>query len=153
MDGQETRRDAGKLLGRVLVVEDDTKLLDLFARALVHAGYECARASSGDQALWSVLAESPEVVVLDVMIPHPSGLEVCRHLRARRWPGGVVVVSARANPEDREAAARAGADAFLGKPFPIGALVAAVDALMPGRVPDRPTSRLLAPESGRATMA
>jgi len=76
-----------------------------------------------------VLDDRPDVIVLDVMMPHPSGIEVCRHLRAAGWTGGVVIVSARNSIPDRAAAVRAGANAFLGKPFPLDDLVAAVDAL------------------------
>ena len=117
-------------LGRVLVVEDDAKLLRLFVRALEYDGYECGTATSGDQALWSVVGQCPEAIVLDVVIPHPSGIEVCRHLRAQGWDGGIVIGSARANPGDRDAALRAGADRFLAKPFPLSDLVAAIDALL-----------------------
>lgn len=141
MDRQETRtRSVPRApLGRVLVVEDDAKLLDLFVRAVEHGGYECGTATSGDQALWSVLSYRPEVIVLDVVIPHPSGIEVCRHLRTRGWIGGVIVVSARATPEDRDVALRAGADTFLAKPFALGDLLAAIEALLPGNAISSPT--------------
>ena len=69
------------------------------------------------------LDHHPDVIVLDVMMPHPSGIEVCRHLRADGWTGGVVIVSARSSPADRAAAERAGADVFLAKPFPLDELV------------------------------
>jgi DNA-binding response OmpR family regulator len=123
--------DAPAARGRVLVVDDDPKFASVAVRSLERAGYECVTGESGDQALWAVFEHKPDVIVLDVMMPHPSGIEVCRHLRARGWTGGLVIVSARSNPADRATAVRAGADAFLGKPFPLGELVAAVDALAP----------------------
>jgi DNA-binding response OmpR family regulator len=61
---------------------------------------------------------------------------VCRHLRADGWTGGVVVVSARCSTSDRATAERAGADIFLGKPFPLSELVDAVDGLVPGPAED-----------------
>jgi DNA-binding response OmpR family regulator len=72
----------------------------------------------------------PRAIVLDVMIPPPDGLEVCRRLRSGGWAGGVVIVSARSSPADREAATLAGVDRFLAKPFPLAELVFAVHALV-----------------------
>jgi DNA-binding response OmpR family regulator len=117
--------------GRVLVVDDDPKFVDVTVRSLERAGYHCITGGSGDQALWAVLTDRPDVIVLDVMMPHPSGIEVCRHLRNDGWTGGVVVVSARCSASDRATAERAGADAFLGKPFPLSELVGVVDRLVP----------------------
>lgn len=99
----------------------------IIERALRHADYETAVAASGDEALWAVFDHDPVAIVLDVMIPHPSGIEVCRYLRGRGWQGAVVVVSARSSPSDRDAALRAGADSFLAKPFALGDLLAALD--------------------------
>jgi DNA-binding response OmpR family regulator len=122
--------EEGAVRGRVLVVDDDPKFARLAVRALELAGYECLVGDSGDQALWAVLRRHIDAIVLDVMMPHPSGMEVCRHLRANGWTGGVVIVSARSNPNDQATAARAGADAFLSKPFPLDELVSAIGALV-----------------------
>lgn len=105
----------------------------IIERCLARASYETEVAATGDQALWAVLHHAPAAMVLDVMIPHPSGIEVCRHLRRRGWTGPVIVVSARSSPADRDAAFRAGADAFLGKPFPLDDLLATVDQLLGDR--------------------
>jgi DNA-binding response OmpR family regulator len=124
---------------QVLIVEDDPKMAAIIERCLRRADYETEIAATGDQALWSVLDHAPTAMVLDVMIPHPSGIEVCRHLRGRGWEGPVVVVSARSSPADRDAALRAGANAFLGKPFgltelldTVGGLIAAAGGSRPG---------------------
>lgn len=114
----------------VLVVDDDVKLAGLLGRALERAGYHCVVAGSGDQALWAANAHHPDALVLDVVIPHPSGLEVCRHLRVAGFAGPIVVISARSRPDDRAAALRAGADAFMAKPFALSDLVSSLDALM-----------------------
>ncbi len=116
---------------RVLVVDDDPKFLDVTVRYLERAGYECVTGESGDQALWAVIDDRPDVLVLDVMLPHPSGIEICRHLRADGWSGGVIVISARNSAADRATAERAGADIFLGKPFPLAELAVAIDRLTP----------------------
>jgi two-component system response regulator MprA len=114
---------------RILVVDDDDKLAGLLVRALERAGYACAVASSGDQALWGMAAQRPDALVLDVMIPHPSGVEVCRHLRSAGFDGPIVMISARSNPDDRTTAMAAGADVFLAKPFPLADLVGCLTAL------------------------
>jgi two-component system, OmpR family, response regulator len=113
----------------VLVVDDDPKFAAIAIRVLRRTGYDCVRADSGDQALSAVREHRPEAIVLDVMIPPPDGLDVCRRLRADGWSGGVVMVSARRSPTDRAVAVRAGADAFLGKPFPLDDLLTAIGRL------------------------
>jgi two-component system response regulator MprA len=119
----------------VLVVEDDPKMAAIIERALLMASYETEVAATGDQALWAVLNHPPAAMVLDVMIPHPSGIEVCRHLRHQGWDGAVVVVSARSSPADRDTALAAGADAFLAKPFALSDLLATVEGLISRRQP------------------
>jgi DNA-binding response OmpR family regulator len=114
---------------RVLVVDDDPKFAGLVARYLERAGYECAISASGAEALIAVPALDPHTIVLDLMIPAPSGLQVSRQLRAEGWTGGIIIVSARTNPTDRATAASVGADVFLGKPFPLAELEATIDAL------------------------
>ena len=114
----------------MLVVDDDEKLAAVITRALERAGYRCRIAASGDQTLWAVSADPPDALVLDVMIPHPSGVEVCRHLRATGYRGAIVVISARSNPDDRAAAERAGADEFLAKPFPLAELATLLEELL-----------------------
>jgi DNA-binding response OmpR family regulator len=110
----------------VLVVDDDVKLSSVLVRSLERAGYRCRAAHSGDEALWALNDAPPDAVVMDVMIPHPSGIEVCRHFRAIGFVGPIVVISAHADAGARSAAMRAGASDFLAKPFPLGALVVAL---------------------------
>ena len=117
----------------VLVVEDDEKLAAVLARALQRAGYTCATAGSGDEALRAVDARPPDALVVDVMIPRPSGVEVCHHLRSSGFDGPIVVISARSNADDRAAAQRAGADRFLAKPFALAKLVSTLDSLIDRR--------------------
>ncbi len=120
----------GPARGAVLVVDDDDKLASVIVRALERAGYRCRTAATGDQALWAINTERPDALVLDVMIPHPSGVEVCRHLRADGYDGPILMVSARSSPADRAAASRAGADDFVAKPFQLSDLVVTLDALL-----------------------
>ena len=126
MQAQRSITDSRR--GLVLVVDDDRKFARIVVRFLERAGYQCLTAESGTQALLATHEQQPDAIVLDVMIPPPDGIEVCRELRAEGWTGGVVMVSARSSPADRSTAVAAGADAFLGKPFPLNDLVSAVDA-------------------------
>jgi DNA-binding response OmpR family regulator len=114
----------------VLVVDDDVKLASVMVRFLDGAGYACVTAHSGDEALWATNTSTPDAIVMDVMIPHPSGIEVCRHLRASGYRGPIVVISARSTPADREAAARGGATDFLAKPFPLAKLASVLSSTL-----------------------
>jgi DNA-binding response OmpR family regulator len=116
----------------VLVVDDDVKLASVIVRFLERAGYACTTAHTGDEALWALNREMPDAIVMDVMIPHPSGIEVCRHMRAEGFRGPIVVISAASTPSDRAAAKRAGASHFLAKPFPLADLARSIaSALAP----------------------
>ena len=117
----------------ILVVDDDDKLTSVIVRALERAGYRCRTAATGDQTLWAVNGGRPDALVLDVMIPHPSGVEVCRHLRADGYDGPILMVSARSSVEDRAAATRAGADRFFAKPFKLSDLVETLGEMLADR--------------------
>lgn len=116
----------------VLVVEDDERLGPLVGRMLGRAGYAWALAATGDDALRAMRERRPAAVVVDVMIPHPDGIEVCRQFRRDGWDGPLVAMSARNSPDDRRRVLAAGADRFLAKPFPLGELVTALDDLRRG---------------------
>jgi len=110
----------------VLVVDDDAKLSTVMVRALERAGYACRVAASGDETLWAVQEHEPDALVLDVMIPHPGGVETCAYLRRHGYTGPIIVISARSHPDDRAAAVRAGADRFFAKPFGLAAMIDAL---------------------------
>lgn len=123
----------------VLVVEDDEKFAHLLTRALGRAGMATVLASTGDDALRCVQhGVGIRAAVLDVMIPHPDGIEVCRHLRRLDPNLPLVAISARLGFEHRSRARDAGADAFLGKPFPLRELVELVEALISQTTPEPP---------------
>lgn len=115
----------------VLVVEDDAKFAQLLARAFDRVGMPTLHASTGDAALQCVQhGVGIRAAVLDVMIPHPDGIEVCRHLRRLDPALPLVAISARSGFEHRARAQAAGADAFLGKPFPLRELVELIGRLI-----------------------
>jgi CheY-like chemotaxis protein len=115
----------------ILVCDDDDGLRELMKVAL-GPGYRYVEAVDGEGALEALTLERPDLVLLDVMLPGYSGLEVLAAIRSdetlRDLP--VVVVSAWQTPEDRAAAAEAGANAFLGKPFELDELSLAVERLV-----------------------
>jgi len=120
----------------VLLVEDDEKLAGLLARALGHLGFTAALAVTGDGALDAMRDGLPfAAVVLDIMIPHPDGIEVCHQLRRDGWSGPIVIISALDGSDTRTRARSAGADVFLPKPFRLEELMDAVATLVDGSPP------------------
>ena len=117
---------------RVLVVEDDPDIAELVVRYLDKAGYSTARVSSGRDALDSVRAKPPDLMVLDLMLPHVDGLEVCRLLRANEKTAAIpiIMLTARAEESERIVGLEIGADDYLAKPFSPNELVARVKALL-----------------------
>jgi DNA-binding response OmpR family regulator len=115
----------------VLLVEDDEKLADVLIRALRGRGFEAIVAGTGSTAL-ELMRHCPDVaaVVLDIMIPAPDGIEVCRCLRRAGWQGAIVLISALDGPETRRRSRSSGADVFLAKPFRLTELLDAVTALI-----------------------
>ena len=104
---------------KILIVDDQTDVIDLLGGTLRQAGYEVLVASDGSSGLTKALTESPSLVVLDVALPVISGLEVCRQIKrvpaTRRLP--VIMLTARASEEDRVKGLEAGADDYVTKPF------------------------------------
>lgn len=117
----------------VLLVEDDEKLADLLVRALEGYGFEAIVARTGGSAL-EVIRHGPDVAaaVVDIMIPPPDGIEVCRYLRRAGWQRPIVIISALDGPETRRRCRNSGADVFLAKPFRLTALLHAVTSLVEG---------------------
>ncbi len=115
---------------RLLVIEDDRAVRQALERALTFDGYEVSTANDGSEGLAKVLDEQPAAIVLDVMMPHIDGLEVCRRLRARGDTTPILVLTARDTVGDRVAGLDAGADDYLVKPFALDELLARIRALL-----------------------
>ena len=115
---------------RVLVVEDDRAVREAVQRALEFEGYAVATARDGAEALSAVLNDPPDVIVLDVMMPHVDGLETCRRIRARGITIPVLILTARHEVSDRVAGLDAGADDYMVKPFALEELLARLRALL-----------------------
>ena len=116
---------------RVLVVDDDAQFLEATRMMLEKHGYEVLTAQDGSQGLMRAERESPDLIVLDVMMPRRSGFGVLEHLGHRRPTGPrIVVVTGNEGSRDEEIARAKGADAFLKKPFEMRELLTAVDSLL-----------------------
>jgi two-component system response regulator ResD len=113
---------------RILVVEDDETVADVVARYLKRESFEVERVADGESALRAVDARAPDLVVLDLMLPRLSGLEVCRRLRPRRLP--IVMLTARGEESDRIMGLELGADDYVVKPFSPRELVARIRAVL-----------------------
>jgi two-component system response regulator MprA len=116
--------------GRVLVAEDDKSVRDSLVRALTFEGYDVVTAEDGSEALMAVLDSQPDVIVLDVLMPHVDGLTACRRLRERGDRTPVLMLTARHEVSDRVAGLDAGADDYLVKPFALDELLARLRALL-----------------------
>jgi len=117
---------------RILVVEDDPDIAELVARYLDKAGFTTERVVSGRDALTAIAARPPDLLVLDLMLPHLDGLEVCRLVRGNEATSAlpIIMLTARAEESERIVGLEIGADDYLAKPFSPGELVARVRALL-----------------------
>jgi two-component system, OmpR family, response regulator len=114
---------------RVLVVEDEESLLFTLAHNLKREGYAVITASRGDDALRIAREQSPDLIVLDIMLPGVDGIQVCRLLR-RDTTVPIIMLTALGGERDRVAGLDIGADDYIAKPFGMRELMARVRALL-----------------------
>ncbi len=114
------------------MVEDDQDIADLVAHHLTRAGYDAAVETSGTDGLAHVREQPPDLVVLDLMLPGLSGIEICRQMRgdARTAAIPVIMLTARADEEDKVNGLELGADDYMTKPFSPRELVARIRAIL-----------------------
>lgn len=124
-------RSASGFVPRVLVVDDNRLVRELFAAALTEHGAACRLAADGTAALARLAEEIPDVIVLDLALPDGDGADLTPRLRALAPAVRVIGVSAHAGTADRTRALAAGMDEFLTKPVPLDALWAAVAGAVP----------------------
>lgn len=113
----------------VLLIDDDVKLTEMLRRALTYEGFEVGTAASGPEGLALAAQRSPDVVVLDWMMPGLDGLAVCRRLR-ETGDVPILMLTARDAVQDRVQGLEAGADDYLIKPFALEELLARIRALL-----------------------
>jgi len=114
---------------KILVVEDDRNLLDTLEYNLRREDYEVITAVDGEQALESARKENPDVIILDIMLPELSGLEVCRILR-KEMTVPILMLTARNEEVDKIIGLEIGADDYMTKPFSMRELLARIRAML-----------------------
>lgn len=116
-------------------VDDDPELREMTVAYLIRSGFDCIGLPSGDELLRRLKRLRPDLIILDLMMPGLSGLDVCRKLRADQDEVPVIMLTARADVVDRIIGLEFGADDYLGKPFDPRELLARVEAVLRRRPP------------------
>ena len=130
----------------VLIVEDDPDIAALITHFIEKAGFRSEIVSDGARALTRAMASTPDLVILDLMLPGLSGLDVCRALRAHDATAllPIIMLTARGEESERILGLDVGADDYIVKPFSPRELVARVRALLRRTAPPVPKEQLLA---------
>lgn len=115
---------------RILIIEDETPMRTALADLLAGEGYRALSAADGESGLERALAEKPDLILLDVMMPKLNGFQVCAELRRLALTMPVLMLTAKGQIEDRVTGLDAGADDYLVKPFSTEELLARVRALL-----------------------
>jgi len=116
-------------MARVLIVDDEATLVDTIRYNLRREGYDVQAAHDGNEALRLAKATTPDLVLLDLMLPEVDGFELCRQIREQSSVA-IIVVSARGGERDKVTALNVGADDYMTKPFSIEELLARITATL-----------------------
>ena len=115
---------------KILIVEDEPAMVAGLRDNFEYEGYEVISADDGVTGLERALTDSPDLVVLDVMMPRMSGLDVCKQLKAKRPAVPIIMLTARGQEIDKVVGLELGADDYVTKPFSIRELMARVKAVL-----------------------
>jgi len=115
---------------KILIVEDEANMVAGLRDNFEYEGYQVITAGDGVEGLERALADSPDLIVLDVMMPRLSGLDVCKQLKARRPSLPIIMLTARGQEVDKVVGLELGADDYVTKPFSIRELLARVRAVL-----------------------
>ena len=115
---------------KILIVEDEPNMVAGLRDNFEYEGYEVISAADGVAGLERALKDSPDIVVLDVMMPRMSGLDVCKQLKAKRPSIPIIMLTARGQEVDKVVGLELGADDYVTKPFSIRELIARVKAVL-----------------------
>jgi two-component system alkaline phosphatase synthesis response regulator PhoP len=121
---------AARAKTRILIIEDEPAMVAGLRDNFEYEGYEVLSAGDGEAGLERVLADNPDLVVLDVMMPRMSGLEVCKQVKAKRPAVPIIMLTARGQEIDKVVGLELGADDYVTKPFSIRELMARVKAVL-----------------------
>jgi DNA-binding response OmpR family regulator len=115
---------------RILIVEDEPEMARGLKDILEFEGYQVATAASGREGLQALTRETPDCIILDVMLPDVSGCQVCEQIRRQKINTPIIMLTAKAQDYDKIRGLEVGADDYLTKPFSVGELLARVMALL-----------------------
>ena len=115
---------------RILIVEDEPAMVAGLRDNFEYEGYEVLSAADGAEGLERALADEPDLVVLDVMMPRMSGLDVCKQLKVKKPQLPIIMLTARGQEIDKVVGLELGADDYVTKPFSIRELMARVKAVL-----------------------
>lgn len=127
------------MTAKILIVEDEEALVTLITYNLEAAGYHVETASTSDDAMYILKDSTPDLVILDWMLPGGSGIEICRQIRSnastRTLP--VIMLTARGEEADKLRGLATGADDYMVKPFSVAELMARVKGLLRRSAPEK----------------
>jgi len=115
---------------RILVIEDEPSLSMAIRDELEFEGFEASVVEDGRAGLDRILADAPDLVILDLMLPFKSGFEICREVRGRGMDTPIIMLTARAQEVDRVRGLELGADDYVVKPFSLTELVSRIRAVL-----------------------
>ena len=158
----DSRSETGKLVHRsdaeenagkricILIVEDEPAMVAGLRDNFEYEGYEVISASDGVEGLERALADDPDLVVLDVMMPRMSGLDVCKQLKAKRPSVPIIMLTARGQEIDKVVGLELGADDYVTKPFSVRELMARVKAVLRRASPQAMRRRFIGSATSRS---
>jgi DNA-binding response OmpR family regulator len=127
---EQVKTGEGQNRAKILVVEDEPNMVVGLRDNFEFEGYEVITARDGVEGLQLALEESPDLVVLDVMMPRMSGLDVCKQLKVKKPALPIIMLTARGQEVDKVVGLELGADDYVTKPFSIRELLARVKAVL-----------------------
>jgi len=119
-------------MAKILVVDDEKQFLEMMTIRLESYGYEVITAVNGQEGLTKAKSESPDLILLDVMMPEIDGFEVCKLLKDDEQYSGIpiIICTAMAQTADIETSNKSGADAYVSKPFDHKILLSKIEELL-----------------------
>lgn len=115
---------------RVLIVDDEPHIVEFLRMGFDYEGFDVSVATNGAEALTTASAQSPDIIILDVMLPRMNGLDVARRLRTAGAEAAIIMLTARDAVDDRVTGLDTGADDYVTKPFAFKELMARVRAVL-----------------------
>ena len=131
-----------QMSGKILIIEDEKAIVDILRFNLVKQGFETMEAYDGEEGLGLALSESPDLILLDLMLPKMDGFDVCRALREKDPVTPVIILTAREEENDKVVGLELGADDYITKPFSMRELMARIKANMRRTVQQAPRGKI-----------